>query len=228
MRVMHPSVVSALVRSPRHQRGSSARLTAIRRMLAAGFLLAAVALLLLAGATTPARAADDVANDAALSVVVRDGGDGSVLASAEVRVTARRDGEAIGVRGGVTATERIGDLRRPASRARRLPGDPRRVRPARDHMARRRRVRPRGRPDGRRQRPHRRHGHGRRGDHRPHVERRVRHRVAGADRNDGATRGSGAWRHACARAHPAADGRPGPDGSGPSSCSPAGAGSSSG
>ena len=105
MRVMHPSVVSALVRSPRHQRGSSARLTATRRMLAAGFLLAAVALLLLAGATTPARAADDVANDAALSVVVRDGGDGSVLASAEVRVTARRDGEAIGVRGGVTATD---------------------------------------------------------------------------------------------------------------------------
>ena len=105
MRVMHPSVVSAPVRSSRHQRGSSARLATIRRMLAAGFVLAAVALLLLAGATTPARAADDVVSDALLAVVVRDSADGSALAGAEVRVTARRDDEAIGVQGGETGTD---------------------------------------------------------------------------------------------------------------------------
>jgi hypothetical protein len=105
LRVMHPSVVSAPVRSPRHPRGSSARVAAIRRMLAAGFVLAAVALLLLAGATTPARAADDVANDAVLTVVVLDGTGGSGLAGAEVLVTARREGASIGARGGVTAND---------------------------------------------------------------------------------------------------------------------------
>ena len=228
MRVMHPSVVSALVRSPRHQRGSSARLTATRRMLAAGFLLAAVALLLLAGATTPARAADDVANDAALSVVVRDGGDGSVLASAEVRVTARRDGEAIGVRGGVTATDGSATFDGLASRARRLPGDPRRDRTARDHMARRRRVRPRGRPDGRRERPHRRHRHGRRGRS-PTPRRASRATSSGPDRPR--RRRHPRFGRLAPRTRPRSRRRrrtPGSRRVRPSDCSRAGAGSSSG
>ena len=65
MRVMHPSVVLAPIRSSRHQRGSSARRT-LRRMFAASMVLAIVGLLLLAGSTTPTRAADDIAKDAAL------------------------------------------------------------------------------------------------------------------------------------------------------------------
>jgi len=74
-------------------------------MLAAGFVLAAVALLLLAGATTPARAADDLVSDGVLAVGVRDSGDGSALAAAEVRVSARRDGQKIGVRGALTGSD---------------------------------------------------------------------------------------------------------------------------
>src|SRR6478672_8966569 len=92
MRDMHPSVVSAPVRSPRPPRGSSARVAAIRRMLAAGFVLAAVALLLLAGATTPARAADDLASDAVSTVGMRDGTAGGTLPGHEVRVAAHLDG----------------------------------------------------------------------------------------------------------------------------------------
>src|SRR5262245_14056503 len=105
MRVMHPSVVSAPLRSSRHQRGSSARVATIRRMLAAGFLLAAVALLMLAGATTPARAADDLVSGGGLAVVGRDSRDGHGLDGAEARASARRGGEAIGGRGAVTGAD---------------------------------------------------------------------------------------------------------------------------
>jgi hypothetical protein len=73
-------------------------------MLAAGFVLAAVALLLLAGATTPARAADDLVSDALLTVHVLDE-DGGGLAGAEVRITAWRDGAAIGARGGLAGSD---------------------------------------------------------------------------------------------------------------------------
>jgi hypothetical protein len=90
-------------------------------MLAAGFVLAAVALLLLAGATTPARAAHDLASDGVSTVVVRDGAGDGTSAGHKVTATARRDDASTGVRGALTPPPSDAELH-PGPAHRLLPG----------------------------------------------------------------------------------------------------------